>query len=252
MISVTNSNAVGQTTATATITGTTVNGVDGAFYVFSPTARDLFAPNGNTNVTEMAQRTATTCFMRGFSEHLRIQTSSPIPWFHRRICFTYRGITFKNSTGGTPIATYSPYRDDAVRGMTRYWLNSANNGTSGFVSLMQDTLFKGTYNLDWNDLITAPVDTARVDLKFDKTFTYKSGNAVGIVKEHKLWHGMNKNLVYNEDEQGTDMGTDYYSVQDKRGMGDYYIIDIIQAGEGSAATDLMRINNTSTLYWHEK
>jgi hypothetical protein len=252
MISITNSSASGVTIPTAVITGTTVNGQDGAFYVFCPTARDLFAPNGNTNVSEMAQRTATTCFMRGFSEHLRIQTSSPIPWFHRRICFAYKGTTFKISTGGTPIATYSPYRDDAVRGMARYWLNSANNGTAAFVGLMQDVIFKGTYNLDWNDLITAPLDTGRIDVKFDKTFTYKSGNAVGIVREHKLWHGMNKNLVYDEDETGTDETAAYYSVQDKRGMGDYYIVDMIQAGEGAAATDLMRINNTSTLYWHEK
>lgn len=251
MLSITNSTASGTTQATAVLAGTTVNGVDGAFYVFSPTARDLNSATGTGTVTQMATRTATTCFMRGFSEHLRIQTNSATPWFHRRICFAARGSIFTSTpTGG--IAPYVPYYDDPVRGQTRYWLNSANNNQATFNGLLQTYLFKGVYNQDWNDLITAPVDNARVDLKSDKTYTYRSGNQSGMVKEHKLWYPMNKNLQYNDDENGDTESTSYFSVQDKRGMGDYFIVDIIQAGEGSSASDLMRINNTSTMYWHEK
>lgn len=253
LLSVTNSTSTGTTQATAQLAGTTVNGLDGAFYIFCPTARDLTTVAGNIgSIAQSAQRTATTCFMRGFSEHLRIQTNSAVPWFHRRICFATRGSIFNGPGTGTPIAQYRPYYDDSTRGIARYWLNAANNNQASFNGLLQGVLFKGTYNQDWNDLITAIVDNTRVDLKFDKTFVYRSGNQTGIVKEHKLWHGMNKNLTYDDDESGDTEVSNYFSVTDKRGMGDYYIVDIIQAGEGSTGTDLMRINNTSSLYWHEK
>lgn len=253
MLTVTNSNPDGTTSSSAKLTGTTVNGTDGAFFVFCPTAQDLTTVAGNIgSIAQQASRTATTCYMRGFSEHLRIQTSSAVPWFHRRICFAARGSIFMGPGTGTPIATYRPYYDDPSRGLTRYFLNAANNNQTSFNNLMQSILFKGNYNQDWNDLITAPVDNTRVDLKYDRTFIYRSGNNVGIVKEHKLWHPMNKNLVYDDDEAGDTESTNYYSVNDKRGMGDYFIIDIIQPGEGATVSDLMRINATSSLYWHEK
>lgn len=256
MLTVTNSNSDGTTSATAKLTGTTVNGTDGGFFIFCPSAQDLTTVAGNIgSIAQAASRTATTCYMRGLSEHLRIQTNSATPWFHRRICFAARGSIFIGPASGsaTPIATYRTYYDDPARGMTRYFLNSANNNTASFLDLIKAQLFKGNYNQDWNDLITAPVDNTRVDLKFDRTWTYRSGNNVGIVKEHKLWHPMNKNLVYDDDESGDTESTNYYSVNDKRGMGDYFIVDIIQPGESSTAgTDLMRINATSSLYWHEK
>lgn len=252
MLSVTYSTSTGSTQASPLITGTTINGSDGALFVFSPTCRDLTATSGTGSVTQMAQRTATTCYMRGFAEQLRIQTSSGIPWFHRRICFTTRDPIFRDTTYTGATAPYTPYYDDSTRGLTRLWLNSANNSTPNLVTSQLATLFKGRYNYDWNDRITALVDTTRVDLKFDKTWVYRSGNALGITKETKLWHPMNKNLTYDDDESGDTEASVYYSVNDKRGMGDYYVIDIIQGGEGATSTDLMRVNNTSSLYWHER
>nr|QTZ83248.1 MAG: capsid protein [Gemykolovirus] len=253
LLTTTSSNSDGTTGATVKLTGTTVNGQDGAFFVFCPTARDLTTVAGNIGaVSQAASRTATSCYMRGFSEHLRIQTNSQAPWFHRRICFAARGSVFLGPSTGTGITPYRAYYDDAARGMTRHFLNSANNNTATFLDLMKSVLFKGTYNQDWNDLITAPVDNTRVDLKSDKTYLYRSGNAVGIVKEHKLWYPMNKTLVYDDDENGDTEVSVYNSVTDKRGMGDYFIVDIIQSGENGGVSDLMRINATSSLYWHER
>jgi len=63
-------------------------------FLFTPTAMNMLDATGNIdNPTNAAERSSTTCFMRGFSEHLRIQTSSSIPWFHRRICFCTRGLS---------------------------------------------------------------------------------------------------------------------------------------------------------------
>lgn len=251
MLSVTYSADSGTTQATSRIAGTTINGTDGAFYIFCPTARDLSVSSGNPNVSQIAARTATTCYMRGFSEHLRIQTSSGAPWFHRRICLATRDEAFRaTSISGT--APSAPYYDDTTRGMARLWINSANNNTATYLTALETVLFKGRRDYDWNDRITAPIDNTRVDLKYDKTFIYRSGNANGITRESKLWHPMNKNLTYDDDEQGDTEASAYYSVKDKRGMGDYYVIDIIQSGEGGGASDLMRLNNTSTLYWHER
>jgi len=96
------------------------------------------------------------------------------------------------------------------------------------------------------------VDTRRVDLKFDKVYRISSGNANGVFRERKLWHPMNKNLVYDDDESGAGENGGTFSVNDKRGMGDYFIVDIFQPGTGATATDYLQVTSATSLYWHEK
>lgn len=225
-----------------------MNAITGGTFVFSPTCMNL---DSVSLLRNPATRTASTCYAKGLSEHLRIQTSSGVPWFHRRICITLRGDNAFAFDRGGSLQTYAPYVDTS-NGIERLFLNAAVNNQVPTTAAQFDLLFKGTENQDWNDPIIAPVDTARVDLKFDKTWTLQSGNNNGIVRERKLWHPMNKNIVYNEDEIGETEGTSYYSTSSKRGMGDYYVIDIIRAGEGGGATDLLRLDANSTYYWHEK
>lgn len=252
MLATTYSTDTGTTVNTRRVAGTTVNGQDGGFYVFCPTARDLLTSSNLPGYpAQQAARTSQFTYMKGYSERLRIQTNTGAAWFHRRICFTTRSSVFATSTG-TPTVTILPYADDTTRGMSRLWLNQANNNAATYLGLVQGILFKGRRDSDWNDLITAPVDTARVDLKYDRTFTHRSGNANGMVKELKLWHPMNKGLVYDDDENGDAEDVSYFSVNDKRGMGDFYVIDIFQSTLPNSASDLININNTSTLYWHEK
>lgn len=216
---------------------------------------DLAAVSGGSNLlVNPAERTAQTCYMRGLSENIRIQTSSGVPWFHRRICFSSRGASAFNTINSADTAPVQPSGNsvDTSSGMERLWFNSSINNTPATVMAQENTLFKGIYNSDWNDPILAPIDTARVDLKFDKVWCIRSGNSSGTIKERKLWHPMNKNLVYNDDENGEGEDTSYFSVGDKRGMGDYYVLDIFQAGAGAGAGDLLNVFSNSTLYWHEK
>lgn len=63
---------------------------------------------------------------------------------------------------------------------------------------------------------------------------------------------MNKNLVYDDDESGDQEATSYQSVESKAGMGDYYVLDLIQAGSGGGTGDVILVQANSTLYWHEK
>lgn len=229
-----------------------VNGLTSGYILWNATARDLTpGSSGLATVANESTRTATTCYMRGVSDKLRIQTSSGAPWFHRRICFTYKGPDpFRNSYTGDTGGNQSYV--ETTNGMQRLWFNATVNNTPNYLNNVNSTIFRGAQGVDWADIITAPVDTRRVTLKFDKTWTLQSGNASGIVRERKLWHPMNKNLVYDDDESGTTEVTSYFSVDSKAGMGDYYILDLINAGNAATSTDQMRIDCTTTLYWHEK
>lgn len=247
----TNSNT-GASIATAALP-ITANGQYGYRGVWLATAQDLTDQAGILGrVAEEAVRTATSTFMRGVSEHIRVQTSSAIPWFWRRICFTFKGPDLNLiSNLDSPTSTSFEYLD-TTSGMQRLGFNQNIANMPNTINNHDAIIFRGAKGLDWNDPIVAPVDNARVTLKFDKTWTLRSGNQSGTVKEMKLWHPMNKTLVYADDESGDAEATTYQSVASKAGMGDYYVMDIISAGAGATATDLVQLVPNTTLYWHER
>lgn len=253
MLTWTNTSSVDGASVTPGVGNLVVNGRDALEMIWCPTGMDLYPTNGTATVAQTPLRTATTCYMRGLSENIRIQSSSGTPWFHRRICFTYKGpAPFRTpATGDTPINPYQPIVETSD-GNQRLAFNLTVNGQTNFRNAMKSVLFKGAAGVDWNNLIIAPVDTARVTLKFDKTWTYRSGNANGMVKETKLFHAMNHNLVYDDDENGNTEVDTYYSVDSKAGMGDYYVVDFVQPGQGAGVSDLIVLNFNSTMYWHER
>lgn len=255
MLSFSNTSATGASQVTA-VGPALVPGNATARFLWCATAQDLIAPSGTGGVvSQEAQRTSTTCYMRGLSEHIRVQTSSGLPWFHRRICFTVKGqdpfadrATADTTSSPNPVDPYV----DTSQGMQRLWLNMTINNMPNTINERESVLFMGANGVDWNDILTARVDTRRVTLKFDKTWTLRSGNANGTVYERKLWHPMNHNLVYEDDQSGVGEVTSYFSTDSKAGMGDYYIYDIITPGQGGSVADLALLQSTSTLYWHEK
>lgn len=227
-----------------------VNGASGGYFLWSPTAMDL---NSTASTRNPAMRTSSTCYMKGLSEHIRIQTNTGVPWFHRRICFTSRGTSPFNAavTPDAPINPTLPYADTS-NGIQRLFLNANVNNQPSTLDGQVGILFKGQRSVDWSDYLIAPVDTTRVTLKFDKVWTMQSGNTNGIVRERKLWHPMNKNLVYDEDENGEVESSTFFSTDAKAGMGDYYVLDLFGGGAGAAATDILLVTANSTMYWHEK
>lgn len=229
------------------------NGTTGyAMSLFCPTARSLSTASTTNDVTDIADRTASTCFMRGYKENLRVQTSSPLPWLWRRITFTTKGNFFLGpSTDSAPTQTVQPYSDTSI-GMARKWFNLQVNNTPLTVAAYNAIIFKGAFNSDWNDVITAKVDTSRISVKSDVVRRITTGNSSGHFSERKLWYPMNKNLVYDDDEVGAQMSTSYTSTDAKSGMGDYFIVDYLVPGVGGGNTDVINLNCTATLYWHEK
>lgn len=214
--------------------------------IWCATARDNRTASGTEgNTFYDATRTSSECYMKGLSENIEIQVSNGVPWQWRRICFTYKG--FNNAAPAIP--GFQLYYQSTNGGYVRN-MNMVPNNT--YRDTVQGIIFKGVLNVDWNDPIIAPLDTSLITVKYDKTRSIASGNEDGCIRKYKLWHPMNKTLVYADDEAAGSKNVSYYSVQSKRGMGDYIVIDYFRPRQGTSTTDLLSFSSNATLYWHEK
>nr|QJB18621.1 MAG: capsid protein [Genomoviridae sp.] len=189
-------------------------------------------------------RTSTVCYMRGVKEQIQIQTNTGMPWTWRRICFTLKGTALRN------FATTNMWMNITNgNGPTRLMNNWAT--TTGGQAIV-DLVFDGRTGADWDSVYAAKTDKQRISVHYDKTVTMNPGNESGYVRNFKLWHPMNKNMQYDDDESGDGESTAGYSTLNKMGMGDYYIVDIIASGTAGDSDDMLRFNPQATLYWHEK
>jgi len=254
MLTYTNSTASAQTGGTtyaadvpAVVTGG--QGVNtAAAFLWCATARDNTTSNSNNRGTtfDQATRTSTTPYMVGLKEAIEIQVSTGMPWQWRRICFTVKGSLGITQTTSFALST------ETSNGYVRV-LNQLNGGPGSLDGyILYERLFRGQNTVDWNDVMTAKVDTSRVTLKYDKTCSLASGNEDGFIRKYNRWHGMNKTLVYNDDELGGVENPQSFSSTGKAGMGDYYVLDLFRARTGSTSTDQLSFRPESTLYWHEK
>ena len=237
---------VGSTTYTQS--APLLNGVDFYFFPWCATARPATTSSGaDGNPIDNAIRTASTCFMRGLKENVEIATNNGRAWQWRRVCFTMKGDDF------TLIAK-AGYRLDVLSSSGNQRVVNSHGRTLTAPEMIPyvDKMFKGTVGLDWTDPFTAKLDTTRISVKYDRTRILQSGNEQGILRKVKMWHPMNKNLVYDDDESGDQEITNKYSVDSKVGMGDYYVVDMIKAGTGGTSDDRMAFVPQATLYWHEK
>lgn len=215
--------------------------------IWCATARDNSLTNTGGNVGTIiaeATRTATSCFMRGVKEVVQIQVSDGAPWLWRRICFTYKGL----NAAMPAIGGFQLFFEQS-NGFTRC-VNMTPNNT--YKDTLEGLLFKGIRNSDWLDAMTAPIDTRRVTVKYDKTRTLASGNEQGMIRKFNLYHPMNKTIVYDDDEAGGGENIQYFSVQDKAGMGDYFIVDYFQPRIGSTSAQQLAFSVEASLYWHER
>nr|QXN75568.1 MAG: capsid protein [Genomoviridae sp.]QXN75572.1 MAG: capsid protein [Genomoviridae sp.]QXN75576.1 MAG: capsid protein [Genomoviridae sp.]QXN75578.1 MAG: capsid protein [Genomoviridae sp.]QXN75580.1 MAG: capsid protein [Genomoviridae sp.] len=211
-----------------------ITGNQGGQFIWCATARDRI--NGS-DPTASATRESDLVFMRGLKEKIFISTTTPTSWRWRRICFAIKGTPFGFATG---LQTSN--------GWSRMLWNRAGTTDAGTMNAL---VFKGVQNVDWNDLFTAKVDTQRVNLFYDKTRVLSSGNQQGKFFQDNRWYPMNKNLLYNNDENGEGEIDATFSVFSKPGMGDYYVMDLFDAA-GGASGDSLQFRPEATLYWHEK
>lgn len=207
------------------------------------TTRDLNNSVGGANIViNRAERTATTCYMRGLAERVRIQTTDGMPWQWRRVCFTLKGPSIRNLSD----STHTISTETNPGGWRRNVSNWSNIGG------LTEFMFRGTVDVDWNDYYSAPLDTTRISVMYDRIRTIAAGNEQGCARTYKMWHPMNHNLVYDDDENGDGEVTGSVSTPGKPGMGDYYVVDFFLARSGSTSTNRLIFNPEASLYWHEK
>lgn len=211
------------------------------------TARPMFRPGGSTTDAKGNQsgRSAQSCYMVGLKERIQIQTSTSMPWQWRRICFTFKARDLVNQN-----ATNFAWTQQTSNGMVRtindiFIINPAGGTFNNF-------LWSGKQSVDWSSYYTAKVDTSRVNLLYDKTRIIRSGNDSGVMRNFRLWHPMRKTLIYDDEENGGIMDTDFFASSTRQGMGDFYVVDLISCGTGGSANDLLSFDPEATLYWHER
>lgn len=210
-------------------TNTTVNLFQ---FLWCPTARTM------EDGSERTDRNSTSVYMRGLKESVEITTNSGTAWSWRRIVFTRKGSFFP------VLPAFAPYK-------------STSNGYARVVnsvppSYISSTMWEGAEGVDWLSQINAKVNRDLQTVLYDKTITLQSNNSSGMTRVFKRWHGFNKNLVYQDDESGDAMEDSVYSTQGRKGMGDCYVLDILQPAYTAAKSDALYFNPEATLYWHEK
>lgn len=210
--------------------------------LFCPTARGL--DSDGVQKDEISARTQTSIYARGVKEKIPVTVTGASPWKWRRIGFSIKDLHNRISgINGTAVGYNT--------GIGNFRPNINLSGTTAETQLLT-LIFAGTAGLDWTDSFHAKLDTSRITVHMDRFITLNPGNQAGRYKVYKFWHPLNKNIVYDDDERGTDMTTIPFSVSSKPGMGDYYILDLFQRAVQGVATDIMTINPETTFYWHER
>lgn len=218
------------------------------------TARDLDNSAGGGLPAQMAQRTATSCFMRGLRETIRLSTSTSSPWEWRRVCFTLKGnpVTVVNSTGVLVPYWYETAPDGWIRLALDLTASSATSDQLAIAAQLVTHIFEGTYGSDFSDILTAKLDTTKISVRYDHTTNIQSSNNSGTQNVFKRWHGMNHNLIYEDTENGALMTEGITSTEGRPGMGDFYVVDFFKPHPSATASDQLSFQPQATLYWHER
>jgi hypothetical protein len=229
-----------------------------AVVMWNATARSAGAtPSMNLTMPINAQRLTQTPFIRGLSEKITIRTTTSNAWRWRRIVFFMKGLPPGVQDYVDPNAQrYYTQIDDGTGYLEYQRVNTAL--PFSMVSEIYRFLFKGfgVNNVtatprDWMDPITAPIDTARITVAYDKVTQINSGNDAGVVRTYRRWHGVNKTLYYDDVETGGIISSGMFSTTAKMGCGDMYVVDMI-VGNSNDEGDILDFLPTTTLYWHEK
>lgn len=216
--------------------GTTITeGTNRLYSIWCASARQMSVDNGGESLRERQ-----LTYSRGLKEKIIINISLTSFWKWRRIVFTKKGAIL-------PALANPPFNQDPVQGMRRV-INYLPGSNQVNVSAL---IFDGQEGVDWNDIFTAKVDTKRVGLKYDRTINLNSPGGVGMTRTFNMWHPTNKNLLYNDDENGILTQNSVFSTDGPAGMGDLFVVDIIQRYSGTNSGELQFIPE-ATYYWHEK
>lgn len=192
---------------------------------------------------DKAIRTNTNCFMRGLKENVSLRTNSGLAWRWRRICFTMKGDTLNFGVNDPDTSNVARQTSNGMMRLVHEDLSTIDRVTQ--------VVFRGQNQTDWVNHFIAPIDTRKINLKFDRTRVIQSNNNSGTVRYYKDWFPMNHNIYYDDEENGDKTNVNMFSVENKQGMGDYYVYDIFEP-QGGTSEDAIQFEPQARLYWHEK
>lgn len=211
------------------------------FYVWNATARPAETFEGvRGSKIDTSLRTSETIFAKGLREKITLETNNAAPWEWRRICFTS-----KDPFGQLDADTATYYRQTS-NGMVR--MLSAQSVST----YLQDLLFEGSRNSDWLSIFTAPLSRKNFTIRYDRTRVIRSTNNSGTIRNFKLWHPMESNIAYQEEQVGEAMTESAVSVTGKVGMGNYYVVDMFRKHGVNDDVSTLTFTPEATFFWHEK
>nr|WNK16368.1 MAG: capsid protein [Genomoviridae sp.] len=248
MLSYTNTTAADPFSTTYTGTGAVMRFPVGQtnpgsefFYVWNATARPAETSEGQRgSKIDVSLRTSESIYAKGLRERITLETNNSAPWEWRRVCFTS-----KDDFGQTDPDTATFFRQTSS-GMVRM-VSALSTGI-----YLQSELFEGERNQDWLSVFTAPLSRKNFSIKYDKTRIIRSTNNSGTIREYKLWHPMESNLAYREEQQGETMTESAVSVTGRVGMGNYYVIDMFRKHGNNDDQSTLTFTPEATFFWHEK
>ncbi|AWX63613.1 capsid protein [Gila monster-associated gemycircularvirus] len=239
-----------------TIFGATSNDVQstGQANIFAGTNYFMWCPTWRqrrTASTDEHVRANQEVFMRGIKD--RIMVSATFSLIHRRVCFW----SHRRIDDARPFVFDNPDVIDAPSYQRR-------NLVALYPNLDEEIfeyLFKGTVGFDYSEdsRWDTPLDNKRVKVVYDKQYTITpnyaapDGAQFGKTLTRKLWHPINRKVLYDDDEEGADVNGSGWSAQTPESLGNYYVLDIFSTGqyiEGSN-DQVGTYMPESTTYWHE-
>lgn len=182
-------------------------------------------------------------FWKGFAENVRFDTNSPNPLLVRRVVFSTPYVI--DLTGPINDNTTQPTR---VVGNGKHFIGLGNGNKS--VDVLE-LILAGRNQQDWNDPMTAKIDTTRVRVMSDKTMTIRSGNTGDSFKQFKFYDRVNRKMVYDDEEnangvQGSGWAATSYAGQLQNIYCVYLMLNL------SSTSMNLNFHQMRTAYWHEK
>lgn len=214
------------------VNGVTIPGDISNFsvYMWCPTYRQ----NGGS--TAYNRRGKTRTYFRGIKENVELFIPSACPLQWRRIVVAsplnvVNTVSYDTSDVFTQGRTQSP------------------QFSSYFAFL--EVIMQGTFGIDYNNHFTAKIDTKRAHVIYDKTRTISPKTTKGAIQKFKFWHAVNKNIIYDDEETGGQIGSSPWAVQSP-GNDNIYILDLFAGYNVALTTERANWAVQSTVYWHER
>lgn len=217
----------------------------------------LFVPNARTtrtSITNPAVRNASDIFAVGYKERvlLTINGGGTLMW--RRVVFYLKGEDLRQAmdsseAGNIPQQLYNQTTEGGCRRVI-----GPLEGTTNAREELQAYMFRGQMDLDWNNELTAPLDTRRITVKSDRTMTIRPGNDTGASRLYKFWYPIRRTISYEDDLESDVVGDRPFSTAGLRGIGDMYIMDAMSfvTDQTEAPYSSYTFSPEGSFYWHER